>query len=71
LQALLAGDPEPARTDHPDLEPRRDAAELHLLLASIAEPGPETTDGQPANRSPRRATPKGHKPSSSTQHRIN
>ena len=44
LQALLAGDPEPARTDHPDLDPR-DVAELHLLLASLAEPPPETTDG--------------------------
>ena len=40
LQALLAGDPEPARTDHPDLDPR-DVAELHLLLASLAEPPPD------------------------------
>jgi hypothetical protein len=44
LQALLAGDPEPARTDHPDLHPR-DVAELHLLLASLDEPPPEATSG--------------------------
>jgi hypothetical protein len=44
LRALLAGDPEPARTDHPDLEPR-DVAELHLLLESLAEPAPEPTTG--------------------------
>jgi tetratricopeptide (TPR) repeat protein len=42
LQALLAGDPEPARTDHPDLGPR-DVAELQLLLESLAEPPPEAT----------------------------
>ena len=44
LQALVAGDSEPARTDHPDLEPR-DVAELHLLLASLEEPPPGTTGG--------------------------
>ena len=44
LQALLAGDPEPARTDHPDLAPR-DVAELRFLLASLGEPPPEATDG--------------------------
>jgi tetratricopeptide (TPR) repeat protein len=44
LQALLAGDPEPARTDHPDLDPR-DVAELRFLLASLAEPPPGTTAG--------------------------
>jgi tetratricopeptide (TPR) repeat protein len=44
LQALLAGDPEPARTDHPDLHPR-DVAELHLLLESLATPPPEGPDG--------------------------
>jgi tetratricopeptide (TPR) repeat protein len=43
LQALLAGDPEPARTGHPDLDPR-DVAELHLLLASLNELPPATTD---------------------------
>ena len=48
LQALLAGDPEPARTDHPDLHPR-DVAELRLLLASLAE----SANAQPRSRTAR------------------
>ena len=47
LHALLAGDPEPARTDHRDLGPR-DVAELHLLLESLDEPPP----GQRTNSPP-------------------
>ena len=43
LQALLAGNPGPARADHPDLE-TRDVAELRLLLESLGVP-PESTDG--------------------------
>jgi tetratricopeptide (TPR) repeat protein len=42
LQALLAGDPEPARTDHPDLH-SRDVAELRLLLTSLDESPPGRT----------------------------
>jgi hypothetical protein len=44
IMSALASDAGPARTDHPDLDPR-DVAELRLLLASLDEPPPGTTGG--------------------------